>query len=245
MGKYDGELSTYYTVGSKETGMPINYSFDQEQGLILTNVTGKLSIAITEDYFERLHQDKECPERAIEVVDFSNVTDFAIQYGEMKRITETYQHAKLTKGILATIFNCSSNLSYGIARMLQTLHEIGESAFQAAHELGLLRAQMRRIRQLPEETKSIAMEALERQDKDAVLELIEDQALRHAKDKDALEKRATKAEQKVEVHERLIQDKDAKINQLDKQLKQRELAPPSWPDVVGEISIAERTVAQD
>ena len=104
--------------------MPITYSFDQERRLILTRVTGRLSIALTEDYFARLEQDKDCPEDAIEVVDFSGVTDFALQSGEMRRITETYQGTRSTRSIRATIFNCTSDLSYGIARMLQALHDI-------------------------------------------------------------------------------------------------------------------------
>ena len=107
--------------------MPITYSFDQKRSLVLTKVTGELSIAITKDYFERLKQDKSCPENAIEIVDFSGVTDFVIHYGEMRAITETYQSTKSAKNILATVFNCTSNLSYGIARMLKTLHEIANS----------------------------------------------------------------------------------------------------------------------
>lgn len=104
--------------------MPIAYAFDQEQGLILTRVTGELSIDLTQDYFSRLQRDQDCPAKAIEIVDFSGVTDFAIDYGEMSNITNTYQRTKSTQGILATVFNCPSELSYGIARMLQTLHEL-------------------------------------------------------------------------------------------------------------------------
>ena len=104
--------------------MPITYSFDQERSLILTRVTGRLSISITEDYFARLEQDEDCPADAIEVVDFSGVTDFALQFGEMRRITQTYQRTRSTRNIRATIFACTSDLSYGIARMLQALHDI-------------------------------------------------------------------------------------------------------------------------
>ena len=104
--------------------MPITYSLDQEQGLILAKVTGELSISLTEDYFARLEQDKNCPKGAIEIVDFSGVTDFAIQYGELRKITEIYQNAKAARDIQATIFNCLPGLSYGIARMLKTLHEL-------------------------------------------------------------------------------------------------------------------------
>jgi len=104
--------------------MPITYSIDQERRLILTKVTGNLSIALTEDYFARLQQDDTCPDDAIEIVDFSGVTDFAIQSGEMREITQTYQSTKSTRDIRATVFNCTSDLSFGIARMLQTFHEI-------------------------------------------------------------------------------------------------------------------------
>jgi hypothetical protein len=104
--------------------MPITYSFDQARKLILTKVTGGLTIALTEDYFDRLQQDRDCPEDAIEVVDFSGVSDFAIHYGEMSEITRKYQKPKTIRNIRATIFNCPSDLSYGIGRMLQTLHEM-------------------------------------------------------------------------------------------------------------------------
>lgn len=104
--------------------MPITYAFNHDRGLILTRVTGELSIDMTYDYFSRLQQDRDCPEKAIEIVDFSDVTDFAIHYGEMRNITTRYQSTKSTKNLRATIFNCTSELSYGIARMLQTLHEL-------------------------------------------------------------------------------------------------------------------------
>jgi len=104
--------------------MPISYSIDQERGLVLTRVTGELDVAMTEEYFGALQQDARCPAGAIEIVDFSDVTDFAIRYGEMIRIANAYQGTKLTRKIRATVFHCPSDLSYGIARMLQTFHEV-------------------------------------------------------------------------------------------------------------------------
>jgi len=108
--------------------MPITYSIDQERRLILTKVTGDLSIALTEDYFARLQQEDACPDDAIEIVDFSGVTDFAIQSGEMRGITQAYQSTKSTRDIRATVFNCTSDLSFGIARMLQAFHEIANES---------------------------------------------------------------------------------------------------------------------
>jgi len=104
--------------------MPITYSFDKERRLIVTKVTGELTIALTEDYFSRLQQDSNCPEEAIEIVDFSGVTDFTLTHGDMTKITQRYQSTKSTRVVRGTIFNCTSVLSYGIARMLQTFHAI-------------------------------------------------------------------------------------------------------------------------
>jgi hypothetical protein len=104
--------------------VPITYTIDQERRLILTKVNGNLNIARTIEYFDRLQQDSDCPDEAIELVDFTEVTDFSIQYGDMRVATKKYQEIKATRHILATVFNCPSTLSYGIGRMLQALHEI-------------------------------------------------------------------------------------------------------------------------
>lgn len=82
---------------SRRKTMTITYSFDKEQSLILTKVNGELNLALTQDYFAQLQQDKNCPEKAIEIVDFSDVTDFAIRYGEMATITKRYQGIKASR----------------------------------------------------------------------------------------------------------------------------------------------------
>ena len=104
--------------------MPITYTCDRDRQLILTKVDGVLDAAKTTEYFARLQQDPECPDDAIEIVDFTDVTDFTLQYSEMRAITQKYQSTKWTKKILATIFNCTSDLSYEIGRMLQALHQV-------------------------------------------------------------------------------------------------------------------------
>ena len=117
--------------------MPITYSFDQERRLIVTKVIGELTTALTEDYFARVDQDMNCPEAAIEIVDFSGVTDFAMNYGDMRKITQRYQRTKSTRDVQATFFNCTFDLSYGVARMLQTLHQIAN----AKHTVIITRSQ--------------------------------------------------------------------------------------------------------
>lgn len=104
--------------------MPIHYRIDKEQGLVHTEVLGELTINETIEYFNRLQQDENIPNDAIEIVDFDQVTDFKILFSDMKVITQSYQSAKSGKNILATIFVATTQVAYGIARMLQTLHLI-------------------------------------------------------------------------------------------------------------------------
>ncbi len=112
--------------------MPITYTIDPERRLILTKVSGDLTRARSIEYFDRIQQDSDCPDEAIELVDFTEVTHFNLQYDDMLDITQRYQVAKATKQILATIFNCPSTLSYGIGRMLQALHEMANKVHLVA-----------------------------------------------------------------------------------------------------------------
>ncbi len=104
--------------------MPIHFTIDKGQGLVHTEVVGELTIIETIEYFDRLQQDGNLPNDAIEIVDFDKVTDFKILFSDMKKITKSYQSAKMGKKILATIFVATTQVAYGVARMLQTLHLI-------------------------------------------------------------------------------------------------------------------------
>lgn len=83
-----------------------------------------MDIKETIDYFDKLKNDKNIRQGAIEIVYFNDVTDFKISYLEGEEITESYQEPKALKAIDLTIFVCDTSLAYGIGRMLQTYHHI-------------------------------------------------------------------------------------------------------------------------
>ena len=117
--------------------MAISYTFDHDLGLIRTAVAGDLTVEQTFEYFKRLSSDPDCPDAAIEIVDLSNVTDFSLQYSQLRSITQQYQPTKAIKQILATVFYCSSDLEYGIGRMLLVLHNMANPQ----HVVSLARSQ--------------------------------------------------------------------------------------------------------
>ena len=104
--------------------MTIEYNVSQDGTRINTFPKGVLDIKETIDYFNRIKRDTKIKPGAVELVDFTDVTDFKISYVESKKITQTYQEPKNSLMIDKTIFVCKTDLAYGIGRMLQTFHEI-------------------------------------------------------------------------------------------------------------------------
>lgn len=104
--------------------MPIEYKVSQDGKRIDVSPKGVLDSKQTIDYFKKLETDPSIKPNAIEVVDFSEVTDFRISYLSSQDITEKYQAPKSAQMIQATLFVCKSTVSFGIGRMLQALHEI-------------------------------------------------------------------------------------------------------------------------
>ena len=104
--------------------MQIEYSVSQNGLRIETYPKGVLDIEGTVDYFDRLKNDKRINKDAIEIVYFKDVSDYAMSYLEIERVTKQYQEPRSLQMIAMTIFVCETDLAYGIGRMLQTLHGI-------------------------------------------------------------------------------------------------------------------------
>ena len=104
--------------------MPIEYEVSQNGKRIDVFPKGVLDINQTIDYFKRLEIDSSLKPNAIEIVDFSGVTDFRISSLESQNIAQSYQKPKSAQMIDGTVFVCKSTVAFGIGRMLQALHEI-------------------------------------------------------------------------------------------------------------------------
>lgn len=104
--------------------MQIRYEVTQEGTRINSYPEGILDWETTSEYFNRLTADTRIKSGVIEIVHFSDVTDFKISYMESVVITQEYRAPKENRMIQATIFLCESDTAWGIGRMLQTLHAI-------------------------------------------------------------------------------------------------------------------------
>ena len=115
---------------------------------------------------------------------------------------------------------------------LANLDVFGESSLESLQDLGIGYRELRKLKKLPEEGREAAISvAVENGDKTQVIELIEEQALLHAKEKAALAQEKEELAKQLErvqsdhtANQRLLEDKDRKINELDRELK-RDLTP--------------------
>ncbi|HDY7906120.1 MarR family transcriptional regulator [Vibrio vulnificus] len=103
---------------------------------------------------------------------------------------------------------------------LKNLDVFGEQALESMSAIGMTTRDLRRLRQLPQEDliTIVEGEVVKVQDRDEALEIIEELSAKHRQEKQALQSEVTKLAQEKQSNERLLADKDKKINDLSKKL---------------------------
>ncbi|MDC5755211.1 MarR family transcriptional regulator [Vibrio europaeus] len=101
---------------------------------------------------------------------------------------------------------------------LRNLESFGEEMMTEMQQMGLGRSDLRKLRKLPEGDIQAVTAAIS--DKEEALELIEDMAVKHRKETKKLQDELNSVRHENESNERLLKDKDERINKLDKQLNQ-------------------------
>ena len=71
--------------------MSIEYTVSRDGLRIEAFPSGTLDMNATTDYFRRLKDDKRIAQGAIEIVYFTEITDFDISYLESESIAESYR----------------------------------------------------------------------------------------------------------------------------------------------------------
>lgn len=97
---------------------------------------------------------------------------------------------------------------------LTNLAAFGEEALNSLAAIGAGYRELRQFRKLPADQKAALIETAKTGDKDSFLELAEDLIAKHAKEKEALSKQVETLQVESEAKARLLQDKNAKIDEL-------------------------------
>lgn len=109
---------------------------------------------------------------------------------------------------------------------IRNLNAFGEETLDRLNQMGLGYRNMRRLRQIPEEDRLAIIngEQIEVGDKEEVVELIEEMAAKHAREKQELTDKVKHLESERQVDQRLLEDKEKKLNELERELR-RDLTP--------------------
>jgi len=100
--------------------MAINYKYDLENKLLLTQISGILTSAEVLNYFTELNQDKTAKFATKEIVDLNQIEDFVLTFSDLKFITQ--QTEILSKNGHEITLICAYNLlSQDIEKMMRPL----------------------------------------------------------------------------------------------------------------------------
>lgn len=134
-----------------------------------------------------------------------------------------------------------------IDERLKNLDIFGEKALESMQSIGMTTKDLRRLRKLPQEdvTAIVEGEQVKISDRDEALEIIEEMSAKYRLEKQSLQNQVTALRQEKQSHERLLADKDKKINQLSKRLdtpltpvQQREQAEKQNGELLERLNVA-------
>lgn len=101
---------------------------------------------------------------------------------------------------------------------ITNLKAFGEDALEQLTRIGAGYRELRQFRKLPEDQKTALIEVAKTGDKESFVELAEEIITKNAKEKEALTKRAENAEADLEARSRVLEDKNAKIDQIAEEM---------------------------
>ncbi len=99
---------------------------------------------------------------------------------------------------------------------IRNLGAFGEDFLETSQRMGLGYRDLRKLRKLPEEDREVLIngEAVKAEDRESLIDLIEEMSAKHAKEKDQLKARVADLESSDAAKEQIIKTKDQKNNEL-------------------------------
>lgn len=103
---------------------------------------------------------------------------------------------------------------------IQNLNTFGEDFLETSQRMSLGYRDLRKLRKLDTADREIIIngESVKTEDRESLIDLIEEMSAKHSKDKEALTKKVSDLNSDVEAKEQIIKSKDEKLNQMDTEL---------------------------
>lgn len=110
---------------------------------------------------------------------------------------------------------------------IQNLGYFGEDFLETSQRMGLGYRDLRKLRKLDDAEREIVIngEAVKTEDRESLIDLIEEMSAKHTKEKTALKKKVDDLSADVDAKDKIIKNKDDKINKQDTELTKLKSPP--------------------
>ncbi len=112
---------------------------------------------------------------------------------------------------------------------------LGPEIYEQAEALGFRQVDYNALKALPEDDKKMVLMAVEANDGDKAIELLQAMAVKHVKEKESLSQQAEEISKDLAAKEELLAKKDEKINELDQKLTRKVIdnadKPAGWEEL--------------
>ena len=111
--------------------MPVPYTYDRVRNTVDCRPYGVVVISEVVAFFDAVLADEDVRAGAIEIVYIDGVDDFRFSSVEAGVIPEKILELRQQKGLRATVIIAAGTVHYGMARMIQILHELADDTYPA------------------------------------------------------------------------------------------------------------------
>ncbi len=132
---------------------------------------------------------------------------------------------------------CERYLGKSSRRMRQLAeqyHLLGAELYEQAQRVGFRTQDYTVLKALPADDQAVIKQALETDDRDTILSLMQELAAKHQAEKAALQAEATEAKETAEARDQVVRKKESKITELEQEnFKLKRRVQSATPDEVG------------
>jgi hypothetical protein len=131
--------------------------------------------------------------------------------------------------------------------LAQNLHLLGPELYEQAEHIGFRARDYQALKALPPEDQEIVKQAIESDSKDTVIELLQDMAVKHKAEKEALTKKLEDTQHDYDALSKVEADTSKKLREAKLELERTQLRTAPWSEKVApfQIEIAKRQAVID
>lgn len=105
-----------------------------------------------------------------------------------------------------------------VQQIMSNYNTLGPELYEQAERLGFRQRDYNALKALPADDRQIIAQAIEAEDLDKALDLMQTMAARHVREKEATQKLITEHQQSLEAKDRVISDKTAELNRKSERI---------------------------